>query len=29
MREAISLYLEPDEAELIEDENHEVVELAL
>jgi predicted RNase H-like HicB family nuclease len=29
IREAIELYLEPDPEELKEDENHEVVELAL
>ena len=29
IREAIELYLEPDPEELKQDENHEVVELAL
>ena len=29
IQEAIDLYLEPDSAELIEDQNHEVVELTL
>ncbi len=29
IREAIELYLEPEPAALFEDENHEVVELAL
>ena len=29
IREAIDLYLEPESTELIEDENHEVVELTL
>ncbi len=29
IREAIDLYLEPTATDLVEDENHEVVELAL
>jgi len=29
IREAIDLYFEPAQAELVEDENHEVVELTL
>jgi predicted RNase H-like HicB family nuclease len=28
IREAVELYLEPDAAQLVDDENHEVVELS-